>query len=124
MAIALGKIQIGAYTFVRNPEVEDIDAELLISHSQSINGTTVSSYIPKTGDDTKVKRKKAFSISGIDPDIDQIEAIALILEDAPPLAFVDVLGNTYSVVVTSDLKQNISASKYKTRSYSFSLKEI
>ena len=124
MALTFNKIQIGAYTFVRNPQVEDIDNELLISNLQSIDGTTMSSYIPKDGDDTKIKRKRSFSISGIDPNIDQIEDIESALENAPPLVFVDSIGNTYNVTVTSDIKQSIDTSKYTMRTYSFSLKEI
>ena len=124
MSLTFNKIQIGAYTFVQNPQVEDIDNELLISNLQSIDGTTMSSYIPKTGDTTKIKRKKSFSISGIDPNIDQIEDIEAALENAPPLVFIDTIGNTYSVTVTSDLKQSIDTSKYTTRTYSFSVKEI
>lgn len=123
MTISLVKCQIGSYTFVNNPKVEDIGNELLQTTARAIDGTMVSSYIPKTGDTTKIKRKRKFSLSGIDPDIDQIEAIEAELEVAGPIHFRDTLGTTYTVHVTGPLSQKISSDTYTTREYSFEVEE-
>ena len=123
MAIAFVKVSIGGYTFVRNPRVEDISNTLLQDTERSIDGTMTVSYIPQSGDDTKIKRKRSFRLSGIDPNIDQIEAIEAVLETAGPLAFTDTIGNTYNVHVTEGLSQSISADSYVVREYSFSVEE-
>jgi len=123
MPLALGSVSIGAYTFTRNPNVEDVSNELLQETARALDGSMVSSYIPQAGDSTKIRRKRTFDLSGIDPNIDQIESIEGELEKAGPLVFVDAMGNTYSVHVTKALTQSLTADKYTVREYSFGVTE-
>jgi hypothetical protein len=124
MSLTLGTVIIGSHAFATNPKVQEVTSEFLQVTKRSINGTLVSSYVPKPGDSTKIMNKKTFNISGIDPDIDQIEDIAEELEKAPPLYFKDAKGGVYSVYLVDSLQESLDADRYKTREYSFSVAEV
>jgi len=123
-AYTFAQVKIGTYEFVTNPTVVDNDPELLQTTTRSINGTLQSSYIPKSGDTTKIMRKKSFTIQGEDNDKEQIELIQAELETAGNIYFRDAQGNEYQVYVTQDLKFPNDASLWEQRNYTFSVSEI
>lgn len=124
MSLTIGQVQLGGYTFTINPKVEEITHELLQSTAQALDGSTLVSYIPQAGDDSKIGVKRAFRISGIDPDVDQVEAIQAELENAPPLPFTDAKGGTWQVVVTGPLAESLDAEQYNVREYDFTVREF
>ena len=127
----LSKVVLGSYTFTQNPHVEDISREFFQDTAVGLDGTTLVSYLPVPDpgspggiDTSRINSKRVFKFSGIDPDIDQIELIEAELEKAPPLNFTDTMGNSYQVVLVSNLEQSVKADSWKTRDYSFTVREI
>jgi hypothetical protein len=124
-AFVFSQVKIGNYEFVTNARVVDNDEELLQTISFALDGTPQISYIPKSPSElTEIKSKKSFTISGAENDGEQIELIKAELKKVSPIYFRNAQNEEFQVVVLEMLKFPNDSEKWRTRDYSFKVREI
>ena len=123
MAFTFTQVVIDTLTLTVNPSKAAKPREFLQTTFRSIDGTMQVTYIPQTGDATKIKIKRRFDLSGQDPDGSVIEAIEAVIAKAPPLSFTNSEGETVNVAVES-FNSDQDAELWEERPWSLSLVEM
>lgn len=113
-------ITLGAHLFIVNPSAMDVKVSASRTIRPALSGASIAfDQVDALG---KIVRKRVWTFSGLD-DGDLPEILELQAEPGA-LVFVDIYGDTHSVLLDPEIGFNAEGGKARHASYSITLREV